>query len=162
MVKNLRLHSCHLHLPDFTLFTNIYVLFNWYNYYRFIKIQAAIKSLANNHISAYVSPPSRQGLDDYRRWLDFFAKSQETIARHRPVVKRAYARVGLMGNPSDGFHGKTIALSISNFWAEVSLVESEKLVRNMSILMYRWWWCGGGTTLLASIILLSKVTCLTP
>lgn len=67
------------------------------------------------------------GLDDYRRWLDFFAKSQETIARHRPVVKRAYARVGLMGNPSDGFHGKTIALSISNFWAEVSLVESEKL-----------------------------------
>ncbi len=25
----------------------------------------------------------------------------------------------LMGNPSDGFFGKTISLSIKNFWAEV-------------------------------------------
>lgn len=33
-----------------------------------------------------------------------------------------------MGNPSDGFHGKTIAVSIANFWAEVSIVESERLV----------------------------------
>ena len=30
-------------------------------------------------------------------------------------------RVGLMGNPSDGFYGKTIALSIENFWAEVTI-----------------------------------------
>ena len=37
-------------------------------------------------------------------------------------------RVGLMGNPSDGFNGKTIAMSISNFWAEITLVESETLV----------------------------------
>ena len=33
-----------------------------------------------------------------------------------------------MGNPSDGFNGKTIAMSISNFWAEVTLVESQTLV----------------------------------
>ena len=39
-----------------------------------------------------------------------------------------YFRVGLMGNPSDGFHGKTISLSIANFWAEVTITESEKLV----------------------------------
>ena len=38
-------------------------------------------------------------------------------------------RVGLMGNPSDGFNGKTIAMTISNFWAEVTLVESQTLVR---------------------------------
>lgn len=37
-------------------------------------------------------------------------------------------RVGLMGNPSDGFNGKTIAMTISNFWAEVTLVESQTLV----------------------------------
>ena len=43
------------------------------------------------------------------------------------ITKRAYARVGLMGNPSDGFNGKTIAMSIKNFWAEVSVWESEKL-----------------------------------
>eukprot|EP00756_Hemistasia_phaeocysticola_P051557 Hpha_TRINITY_DN26731_c0_g1::TRINITY_DN26731_c0_g1_i1::g.138860::m.138860/K16190/GLCAK; glucuronokinase len=45
----------------------------------------------------------------------------------QPITRRAYARVGLMGNPSDGFNGKTIALSIANFWAEVTIVESEKL-----------------------------------
>ena len=33
-----------------------------------------------------------------------------------------------MGNPSDGYFGKTISLSISNFWAEVTIVESMKLV----------------------------------
>lgn len=33
-----------------------------------------------------------------------------------------------MGNPSDGFNGKTIAMTISNFWAEVVLVESQTLV----------------------------------
>lgn len=33
-----------------------------------------------------------------------------------------------MGNPSDGFFGKTISLTISNFWAEATLIESVKLV----------------------------------
>ena len=32
-----------------------------------------------------------------------------------------------MGNPSDGFFGKTISLSISNFWAEVTIKESSTL-----------------------------------
>ena len=32
-----------------------------------------------------------------------------------------------MGNPSDGFYGKTIAMTIANFWAEVTITESEKL-----------------------------------
>jgi len=32
-----------------------------------------------------------------------------------------------MGNPSDGFRGKTISFTISNFYAEVVLWESEKL-----------------------------------
>ena len=39
----------------------------------------------------------------------------------------ALNRVGLVGNPSDGFYGKTISLSISNFWAEVTMEESELL-----------------------------------
>jgi len=37
--------------------------------------------------------------------------------------KRAYARAGLVGNPSDGYHGKTISFSVRNFWAEVVLYE---------------------------------------
>lgn len=39
--------------------------------------------------------------------------------------KRAYARAGLVGNPSDGYHGKTISLIVRNFWAEAILYEWE-------------------------------------
>jgi glucuronokinase len=41
------------------------------------------------------------------------------------IRQRAYARAGLMGNPSDGYGGKTISLSVGNFWAEVVLYEWE-------------------------------------
>lgn len=37
--------------------------------------------------------------------------------------KRAYARAGLLGNPSDGYNGKTISLIVRNLWAEVVLYE---------------------------------------
>ena len=37
--------------------------------------------------------------------------------------KRAYARAGLLGNPSDGYNGKTISISIRNFYAEAVLYE---------------------------------------
>src|SRR5437764_1223242 len=39
--------------------------------------------------------------------------------------RQAHARAGLVGNPSDGYHGKTIALSVRNFGAEVVLYEWE-------------------------------------
>jgi len=41
------------------------------------------------------------------------------------IRKRAYARAGLLGNPSDGYHGKTISIIVRNFWAEVVLYEWE-------------------------------------
>jgi len=37
--------------------------------------------------------------------------------------KRAFARAGLLGNPSDGYNGKTISFSIRNYCAEVVLYE---------------------------------------
>ena len=37
------------------------------------------------------------------------------------ITKRAYARVGLVGNPSDAYGGKCVAFTISNFFAEASL-----------------------------------------
>jgi glucuronokinase len=40
---------------------------------------------------------------------------------------RAYARAGLLGNPSDGYFGKTISISIRNFGAHVSLYETPEL-----------------------------------
>lgn len=41
----------------------------------------------------------------------------------RLIRKRAYARAGLLGNPSDGYFGKTISLPVRNFAAEVVLYE---------------------------------------
>ncbi len=39
--------------------------------------------------------------------------------------RRAYARAGLMGNPSDGYYGKTVSIIVRNFFAEVVLYEWE-------------------------------------
>jgi glucuronokinase len=39
------------------------------------------------------------------------------------IRKRACARAGLLGNPSDGYHGKTISIIVRDFWAEVVLYE---------------------------------------
>lgn len=39
------------------------------------------------------------------------------------IRKQVYARAGLLGNPSDGYNGKTIAISVRNFWSEVVLYE---------------------------------------
>lgn len=41
------------------------------------------------------------------------------------LKRRAYARAGLVGNPSDGYFGKTISCTLKNFWAEVVLYEWE-------------------------------------
>ena len=41
--------------------------------------------------------------------------------------KRAYARAGLIGNPSDGYHGKTISIIARNFFAEVVLYAWEDM-----------------------------------
>jgi glucuronokinase len=43
------------------------------------------------------------------------------------VETRAFARAGLLGNPSDGYFGKIIAITVKNFYASVSLSESEDL-----------------------------------
>jgi glucuronokinase len=43
------------------------------------------------------------------------------------IRKHACARAALVGNPSDGFHGKTISVSVPNFRAEVILYEWEDL-----------------------------------
>lgn len=40
---------------------------------------------------------------------------------------KAYARIGLLGNPSDVYYGRTISLNIENFWASVRLEPSSDL-----------------------------------
>lgn len=43
------------------------------------------------------------------------------------IRTKAYPRVGLVGNPSDGYFGKTISFVFSNFQAEVVLYETPEL-----------------------------------
>jgi glucuronokinase len=43
------------------------------------------------------------------------------------IRTQAFARAGLVGNPSDGYFGKTISLVVRNFRAEVVLYESPEL-----------------------------------
>ncbi|MQM09125.1 hypothetical protein Taro_041991 [Colocasia esculenta] len=49
-------------------------------------------------------------------------------ADRSPIEHRAYARVGLLGNPSDVYYGRTISFSLGNFWASVRLEPSRELV----------------------------------
>ncbi|MHC4603539.1 MAG: mevalonate kinase family protein [Planctomycetota bacterium] len=43
------------------------------------------------------------------------------------IRAKSYPRAGLIGNPSDGYFGKTISFAFSNFSAEVTLYESPEL-----------------------------------
>lgn len=43
------------------------------------------------------------------------------------ICSKAYPRVGLIGNPSDGYFGKTISFAFGNFCAEVVLYETPEL-----------------------------------
>jgi glucuronokinase len=43
------------------------------------------------------------------------------------IESRAYARAGLLGNPSDGYFGKTISIIVRNFGASISLYETPEL-----------------------------------
>lgn len=43
------------------------------------------------------------------------------------IESRAFARAGLLGNPSDGYFGKTISFVVRNFGAHISLYESPEL-----------------------------------
>ncbi|XP_068098245.1 uncharacterized protein [Hyperolius riggenbachi] len=67
------------------------------------------------------------GLPDYTKWLALYS-TMKTEPRVKSITCRSYARIGIIGNPSDGYYGKTISMTISNFWAEVTISESKKLV----------------------------------
>ena len=80
----------------------------------------------------------QSGLHEYLACVEGLQHSQRRgsalgASAAAPITRRAHARVGLVGNPSDGFFGKTIAVSVENFWAEVAIHESDtvRLVPNV-------------------------------
>ncbi|KAJ3257773.1 hypothetical protein HK103_004241 [Boothiomyces macroporosus] len=61
-------------------------------------------------------------LQDYLNLKDF--DWFPTLYSPQLVEERVYARVGLIGNPSDGFNGKCISATIKNYYATVKLESS--------------------------------------
>mmetsp|Transcript_38945 Transcript_38945/g.97841 ORF Transcript_38945/g.97841 Transcript_38945/m.97841 type:complete len:358 (+) Transcript_38945:256-1329(+) len=53
--------------------------------------------------------------------------STRSTTRPAIVTARTHARIGLLGNPSDGYYGKVLALSLQNFYAEVTLVPADRI-----------------------------------
>ena len=43
------------------------------------------------------------------------------------IRARSFARAGLLGNPSDGYFGKTISFSFTAFCVDLRLTESSRL-----------------------------------
>ena len=43
------------------------------------------------------------------------------------VKARSFARAGLLGNPSDGYFGKTLSFAVANFGVDLSLTESSRM-----------------------------------
>lgn len=67
------------------------------------------------------------GLEEYRQLDRTFSSVNSLDGTSGRFRTKTYARVGLMGNPSDGFHGKTLSVTIRNFWASAELWESAQL-----------------------------------
>mmetsp|Transcript_24984 Transcript_24984/g.73382 ORF Transcript_24984/g.73382 Transcript_24984/m.73382 type:complete len:682 (+) Transcript_24984:72-2117(+) len=71
-------------------------------------------------------------LGQYRDTLAFYQQTLNAdlnaISGKEVIVARAYARAALIGNPSDGFGGKTLSLLCRNFHAEVKMRPTERLV----------------------------------
>lgn len=43
------------------------------------------------------------------------------------IRQRAMARAGLLGNPSDGYNGRTVSVALEDFWAETILYEWDRV-----------------------------------
>ncbi|KAL9669056.1 hypothetical protein QQ045_006597 [Rhodiola kirilowii] len=54
--------------------------------------------------------------------------SESTPSEAAVIEHEVYARIGLLGNPSVVYFGRTISLSLSNFSSTVRLEPSEKLI----------------------------------
>jgi len=65
-----------------------------------------------------------------QNWSDEGNKNEESLRCERnqsSFVGRTYARAGLIGNPSDGFEGRTISIPVRNFEAVVTLTPNSMI-----------------------------------
>ncbi|KAJ3372399.1 hypothetical protein HDU91_003445 [Kappamyces sp. JEL0680] len=66
------------------------------------------------------------GIDDYHgRFQELFGRAPSRSVQVAPIETRVHARIGLVGNPSDGFFGKCISCLIKNFYATCVLLPNQ-------------------------------------
>ncbi|KAJ3305724.1 hypothetical protein HDV03_001132 [Kappamyces sp. JEL0829] len=66
------------------------------------------------------------GIDDYHgRFQELFGRAPSRSVQVAPIETRVNARIGLVGNPSDGFFGKCISCLIKNFYATCVLLPNQ-------------------------------------
>jgi hypothetical protein len=82
--------------------------------FNFLEQEEDVKAIEIDYVSAYGYLNPRVTLKEYlEKWEKLLdsnipPRSPENHPHHKeePIVTRSFARVGLMGNPSDGFYGK--------------------------------------------------------
>lgn len=85
------------------------------------------------YLQSYCSLSNKCKMADEAKIQSWTNKQTQTLLKNvqvsastsalRKVEGRCHARIGLMGNPSDGFGGKTISFLIENFSATVTIAE---------------------------------------
>ncbi|CAI5509066.1 unnamed protein product [Closterium sp. Naga37s-1] len=68
-----------------------------------------------------------EGRDDQSKNCSVSISTAADSDSARSITRRAFARVGLLGNPSDGYNGKTLSFSLADFFAEVTLQPSRTI-----------------------------------
>jgi hypothetical protein len=68
-------------------------------------------------------------LENFDHATSYFEDCSREMFSHLPshVNVVCPARAGLMGNPSDGFHGKTLSFIVNNFYAQVTITSNPTL-----------------------------------
>lgn len=54
-------------------------------------------------------------------------ESRDLSVNPSSVIGKCQSRIGLIGNPSDGYFGNTVSITLDNFYTTVTLVKSSKL-----------------------------------
>lgn len=63
-----------------------------------------------------------------KRRLEMAVSPESEAAVEMGLERRAYARVGLLGNPSDVYGGRALSFTIADFSATVRLCPSPELL----------------------------------
>lgn len=87
----------------------------------------------DHHVEYQVTPVAHyypmDSLEYFDHATNYFEDSYRETISHLPshVNMVCPARAGLMGNPSDGFHGKTLSFIVNNFFAQVTITSNPNL-----------------------------------